>query len=165
MRSKNFEVAILLVLMISLNSMAFDTSNEENLCVSLGFKKKSPGFGNCVLELLDRKKEPLILLSEDDQTCHGYGFRPGSVEFSSCRQQIDISRQNLQEITKSREELEQFKREQESARRRAAASQALDLNRFRQDQESTRQREASERQARELWRANQKAIDESWRRP
>ena len=56
-----------------------DTSKEEELCISLGFKNKSPSFGSCVLELIERRSS-VSNLSEDDLTCQGYGFRLGSVD-------------------------------------------------------------------------------------
>jgi len=164
MRTKTVKIAICLGLSMSLNSMAIDTAREEELCASLGFKPKTPGFGYCVLELLDRKNLP-SLQSEDDQTCYGYGFRPGTAEFASCKQQADLARQSTLELTKSRDEVEQLRKEQESARRRDATRQVLELYRFRQEQENRRQSDSAEKQHREVWRANQKAIDESWRRP
>ena len=36
---------------------ALDTSVEESACSELGFKKKTPAFANCVLELYGRKKQ------------------------------------------------------------------------------------------------------------
>jgi hypothetical protein len=36
---------------------ALDTSAEESACSELGFKKKTPAFANCVLELYGRKKQ------------------------------------------------------------------------------------------------------------
>ena len=76
------------------NSWGMDTSKEEELCISLGFKNKSPSFGSCVLELIERRSS-VSNLSEDDLTCQGYGFRLGSVDAASCKQQIDITRQNI----------------------------------------------------------------------
>ena len=37
-----------------LNAYAVDTAHEEKFCEEIGFKKKTPEFGNCVLNFLGR---------------------------------------------------------------------------------------------------------------
>jgi hypothetical protein len=60
----------------------------------MGFKRKTESFGNCVLELLDRKSNALVSNDPDDATCKKYGFKPKSSEYASCRLQIDQAKQD-----------------------------------------------------------------------
>lgn len=99
---------------------ALDTTKEENTCAYIGFKKGTESFGNCVLELVDRNKktaaknivvatqadtpkkpknEPQVAGdgSRDDSTCQSYGFKPATGEYSSCRLQIDLAKQNARQ--------------------------------------------------------------------
>jgi hypothetical protein len=99
---------------------ALDTTKEENTCTYIGFKKGTESFGNCVLELVDRNKkaaakniavatqadapkksknEPQVAGdgSSDDSTCQSYGFKPASSDYSSCRLQIDLAKQNARQ--------------------------------------------------------------------
>jgi len=99
---------------------ALDTAKEENTCTYIGFKKGTESFGNCVLELVDRNKkaatknvavatqadapkksknEPQVAGdgSSDDSTCQSYGFKPASSDYSSCRLQIDLAKQNARQ--------------------------------------------------------------------
>lgn len=113
------------------NVFAIDTSTEEKTCSEIGFKRKTEAFGNCVLELIDRKnksqqvkaartttpsnnairqstaqnqrpaqeKPPSPIVgdgSPDDNTCQTYGFKPGTANYSECRQKIDLARQDGQ---------------------------------------------------------------------
>jgi len=77
-------------------SSNLDTSAEESSCAEIGFKRKTPAFANCVLELLDRKEERQAVAratDPDDATCRKYGFKPKTTEYASCRLQIDQARQ------------------------------------------------------------------------
>jgi hypothetical protein len=87
---------LVLSLALSLQANAVDTSKEESTCLDIGFKRKSEGFGNCVLELLDRKNSSIPVASNDpdDATCRKYGFKPKSNEYAQCRLQIDQAKQS-----------------------------------------------------------------------
>ena len=87
------------ILIFSTTANAIDTSAEEAVCQSIGFKKKTDSFANCVLELLDRRasSKPTSASNDpDDATCRKYGFRPRSNEYATCRLQIDQARQDAQ---------------------------------------------------------------------
>ena len=96
-----------IVLLFSLGlAHALDTSEQEAACQDIGFKKKTPAFANCVLELMDRsqsQKAPPQQVQTyssndpDDSTCQKYGFKPRTNEYANCRQQIDIARQQAQQ--------------------------------------------------------------------
>lgn len=88
------------------SAFALDTSNEEAECLDIGFKKKTPAFANCVLELVDRRsgaaspKNTQVTSSgvdADDATCKKYGFKPKTDNYAICRQQIDVARQQAQQ--------------------------------------------------------------------
>ncbi|MBU3598566.1 hypothetical protein [Polynucleobacter bastaniensis] len=73
------------------------TSSEEASCSDMGFKRKTESFGNCVLELMERKDTAVAGADPDGATCIKYGFKPKSPEYASCRLQIDQARQQAQQ--------------------------------------------------------------------
>lgn len=75
---------------------ALDTSSEEAQCLDIGFKKKTPAFADCVLELVERKPGGTAESNTDDTTCRKYGFKPKSEAYAACRQQIDMARQDAE---------------------------------------------------------------------
>ena len=86
------------ILILPTAVVGFDTSNEEATCQSIGFKRKTEAFANCVLELISRNQSAKESSSNDpdDATCRKYGFRPKSNEYAQCRLQIDQARQEGQ---------------------------------------------------------------------
>ena len=68
---------------------SINTSSEEAACLDLGFKKKTPAYANCVLELMERKENSTASADPDDATCLKYGFKRKTNEYAACRQQID----------------------------------------------------------------------------
>ncbi len=127
MRTSINQIIILLALIFaSGNSSALDTTKEESTCAYIGFKKGTESFGNCVLELVDRNKKAAQKRasettqantskpaksttqaandprasgdgSPDDNICQSYGFKPSTNEYSSCRLQIDLAKQNAKQ--------------------------------------------------------------------
>lgn len=121
MRTSINKIIIFGLSFFSLGANALDTTKEENTCVYIGFKKGTESFGNCVLELVDRNKktaskvvgasssQPVRMTktkddpnavgdgSDDDRTCQRYGFKPSTSEYASCRQQIDLARNQAQQ--------------------------------------------------------------------
>lgn len=79
-------------------SSSIDTSTEEKVCIDLGFRKKTEGYANCVLELMSRNTAPAQVATNDpdDATCRRYGFKPKSNEYATCRLQIDQAKQDAQ---------------------------------------------------------------------
>ena len=126
----NFQIALLTLVFFSPLSWALDTAQEEKACLSIGFKNKSPAFGNCVLELLDRKNTGP--LSADEPLCQNYGFRPGTTEYSTCKQQIDLAKQTAKRQEEQyREQKRQYDEQIELQRereRREKNQRALDLS-------------------------------------
>lgn len=60
MRSKTLTVALLTSLVVvPMQAHSLDTTAEENACQEIGFKQKNPQFGECVLELLQRRRAAL----------------------------------------------------------------------------------------------------------
>ena len=80
---------------------ALDLGAYEDQCESIGFTKKTPAFGECVLELYSRsdsvgRTNQVAATgdgSQDATTCINYGFNPGSSDYSQCRLQIDLAKQ------------------------------------------------------------------------
>jgi hypothetical protein len=110
---------------LATNVFAVDTIFEEKTCADIGFKPKSEAFGNCVIELVNRKNKsqqvkaataPVIAKqksisasapsqevvamgdgSEDDSICQKYGFKPATSSYAECRQKIDLAKQQAQQ--------------------------------------------------------------------
>ena len=123
--------AILLLVLFSVKVSALDLTDYENQCEDIGFKKKTPAFGECVLELIDRKNKA-VAVTEEDQVCQKYGFRLGTAELATCKQQIDMAKQasirqeeQYRNQKRQYEELVEIQRERE---RREKAQRALDLS-------------------------------------
>ena len=138
--SINKIVGTLVLLFFFSNSYAFDTSVEEKTCSEIGFKRKTESFGNCVLELVQRKggqanrqssqivNQSPLSNDPDDATCRKYGFRAGTNEYAQCRQQIDQARQDSQRQQAQYEAQQrqyQAQLNEQKRQREAAASMAL----------------------------------------
>ena len=124
MRSSAYKIAAAL-LMLGSQAMALDLSNYENTCAEIGFKKKTPSFGECVLELHGREnksspispKKPQAINAQGDGTpdheaCVKYGFQTGSSDYSQCRMQIDMAKKE-QVQNQARFEADQRRYEEE----------------------------------------------------
>jgi hypothetical protein len=91
-------------------AFAVDLSTYENQCAEIGFKRKTPAFGECVLELHSRGSNTQKSLNSsgdgtpDHATCARYGFQAGTVEYSQCRMQIDTARNQAQQQQRQYEE-------------------------------------------------------------
>lgn len=86
------------ILILPCAALALDTSQEEKQCLDIGFKRKTPAFANCVLELIDRRGSSIQSAQDpDDATCRKYGFKPKTDNYAICRQQIDLARQQAQQ--------------------------------------------------------------------
>jgi hypothetical protein len=109
MRSSTYQI-IFLYLSFFTTSFAIDFSMYENQCAEIGFKRKTPAFGECVLELHSRgintQKSPNSSGdgTPDHATCARYGFQTGTVEYSQCRMQIDTARNQAQQQQRQYEE-------------------------------------------------------------
>lgn len=113
---------------ISNQVSSIDTSSEEAVCLDLGFKKKTPSYANCVLELLERKGDATVSNDPDDATCRKYGFKPKTNEYAACRQQIDQARsqaaqQQAQYLQQQRQYQTQL--DEQQRQRSVAAGMAL----------------------------------------
>jgi hypothetical protein len=86
----------------------------ENTCAELGFKRKTPAYGECVLELRDRSlKQAEIAQAEavrqaevtrqkeiatagdgtpDHKLCNDFGFVYGTQQYADCRLRISVAR-------------------------------------------------------------------------
>jgi hypothetical protein len=104
MRFTAFKI-ISLIFVLCINPVyAFDTSSEEKTCSEIGFKRKTEAFGNCVLELVQRRgsqsrsqsSQAINSNDPDDATCRKYGFKAGTNEYAQCKQQIDLARSDAQ---------------------------------------------------------------------
>ena len=115
----------------SSKSSSMDTNAEEASCAEIGFKRKTPAFANCVLELVERKEQRLAASQPsdpDDATCRRYGFKPKSNEYASCRLQIDQARQDAQrQQSQFAEQQRQYEEQvaEQKRQKRIAASMAL----------------------------------------
>ena len=135
MRSSTYQIVATL-LMLSSQAMALDLTNYENTCAEIGFKKNTPAFGECVLELHSREGKTAPLKQKQTQnaiaqgdgtpdhaTCARYGFQEGTTEYSQCRMQIDMARTQARQ---QQNEYEQQLAAQKKAKERAQ-SEALFL--------------------------------------
>ena len=88
----------------------------KEACELIGYKKATPNFGRCVLEL--RKKDmsskplvpPVVIKkeaqtielpqsgdgSEGDKICQEYGFKVGKSDYKECRMNLDIAKQQAE---------------------------------------------------------------------
>jgi len=108
MRTSTIKITMLLISFLGLSTAnAFDTSAEEKTCVDIGFKRKTEAFGNCVIELFNRgggsgNRQTSQQYSSnsgdpDDAACKGYGFKPNTSDYASCRQRIDLAKQSAKQ--------------------------------------------------------------------
>jgi hypothetical protein len=107
-------------------SYAIDTSKEEATCIDIGFKKRTEGYANCVLELVERNSKSVsqnITGDPDDATCKRYGFKAGTPDYGRCRQQIDIAKADA---AQKQREYEARQREYQAQQRAYAAQAAQD---------------------------------------
>jgi hypothetical protein len=104
MRIATFKVTFISLLFWAYPSFGLDTSAQEKTCSEIGFKKKTEAFGNCVLELVSRSggvssqsSQTSFSNDPDDAACRGYGFKPNSSDYASCRQRIDLAKQSAKQ--------------------------------------------------------------------
>lgn len=121
------------------SAQALDLSRYENMCADIGFKRKTPAFGECVLELRSKdvveKPAPLITSnsnivdqSPDHATCSRYGFTSGTTEYAQCRMQIDLARkQAIEQQRQYEEQLAAQKKAKDRARGEAAFLMGLGM--------------------------------------
>ena len=90
------------------NAFAAGLADHEKTCAELGFKKRTPAYGECVLELDRRATDAQTQIDRqasqqaqqrgdgtpDHQTCARFGFVVGTAAYSDCRLKIDIAKQD-----------------------------------------------------------------------
>lgn len=107
------------------------TASEEAACIDMGFKRKTESFGNCVLELMNRKTISVASTDADGATCIKYGFKPKTPEYAACRLQIDQARQQAQQnqaqFLEQKKQYEQQKAEADRQRRIQASLKLMDM--------------------------------------
>ena len=159
MRTSIIKVAVTLLLSFSSSIVMADLAQHEATCAELGFKKRTPAYGECVLELDQRQKVAMIAAEKQEQikrqenfnreseiakqhiqqrddgsvehqTCHRFGFVVGTPSYSECRLKIDIAKRE-QAQRQATYEIEQ-KRYQEEQRRYEAQVAELEKERERQ---------------------------------
>lgn len=104
MRFTAFTIISLIFILCIDPVYAIDTTSEEKTCSEIGFKRKTEAFGNCVLELVQRRgsqsrsqsSQAINSNDPDDATCRKYGFKAGTNEYAQCKQQIDLARLDAQ---------------------------------------------------------------------
>ena len=104
-------------LLLSFNVTA-DLESYKNACELIGFKKATPDFGECVLELrrkdisINQKatnnsppaansptKKEVVLQgdgSEGDNICQKYGFKVGKSDYQQCRLDLKLAKQQAE---------------------------------------------------------------------
>ena len=124
MRTSTYQIVAILI-MLGGQAIALDLSKYEKTCSEIGFKSKTPAFGECVLELHSRESksnsQPAQVVqpaqskttqntnsqgdgTPDHATCARYGFQVGATEYSQCRMQIDTARNQAQQQQRQYEE-------------------------------------------------------------
>lgn len=160
MRTSVIKVVIASLLSFSSLMAIANLAQHEATCAELGFKKRTPAYGECVLELDLREKKARLEVdnqekikqqessrreseiakqqiqqrgdgSVEHQTCHRFGFVVGSPSYSECRLKIDIAKRE-QAQRQAAYEIEQ-KRYQEEQRRYEAQVAELEKERERQN--------------------------------
>ena len=116
MRTSTYQIVAILT-MLGGQAIALDLTKHQQTCSEIGFKPKTPAFGECVLELHGRdsktnSSKPAQANSTqtvtpqqnargdgtpDHATCAKYGFQAGTTEYSQCRMQIDTARKQAEE--------------------------------------------------------------------
>jgi len=133
MRPASVTIKLAIAITFLLNAkpaLSMDTASEEATCVEIGFKKKTPSFGDCVLELMDRKQSISANSSSDpdDASCRGYGFKPRSSEYAACRLQIDQARKDAQrQQAQFAQEQKQYQAQLEEQRKQRSMAAGLAL--------------------------------------
>ena len=126
MRTRLIKTVGVFFLLASANIFAADLSSHEQTCADLGFKKRTPAYGDCVLELdrrgrtqsnsqaaqeAERQREEQQRQAQeqqraaaargdgspDHQTCAGFGFVAGTTPYSDCRMRIAIAKREAQQ--------------------------------------------------------------------
>lgn len=142
MRTSIIKIAIIFLLSVSSLGAVADLVQHEGTCAELGFKKRTPAYGECVLELDQRQKTTKVAIekleqirrqeninresdiakqqmqqrgdgSVDHQTCNRFGFIVGTATYSDCRLKIDIAkREQAQRQATYDAELRRYQEEQ-----------------------------------------------------
>ena len=121
MRTRIIKTVGVFFLLASANIFAADLSSHEQTCADLGFKKRTPAYGDCVLELdrrgrtqsnsqaaqeADRQRAEQQRQAQeqqraaaargdgsaDHQTCAGFGFVAGTTPYSDCRMRLALAK-------------------------------------------------------------------------
>ena len=72
------------LLSFSSNLIAVDLSEFKQKCESIGFKKGTEKFGECVLKLRDMLKASQRVNQKFKQKCESIGFKKGTEKFGNC---------------------------------------------------------------------------------
>lgn len=108
MRTSIIKIVLSVGVLFSLRSSFAGLAEHEVTCTELGFKKKTPAYGECVLEL-DQRESALRSQTikqvqqqtqiqqkgdgtNDHEMCAKFGFIVGSAPYSDCRLKIDIAK-------------------------------------------------------------------------
>lgn len=88
-------VKIVLLCLFASPVYGIDTTEQENICSEIGFKRKTEAYANCVLELLSREAIPQNNLQSnaDDLICKKYGFKKHTNAYAECRQKLEFTKQ------------------------------------------------------------------------
>jgi len=127
MRSSAYKIISIFFIFLN-HAEATDLTKYENTCVEIGFKRKTPAFGECVLELHGRENKGTVTSTSqqksiqagnsqgdgtpDHTVCAKYGFQADTPEYSQCRMQIDTAKR-VQAQNQLRFEAEQRRYEEE----------------------------------------------------
>jgi hypothetical protein len=159
MRTSIVKVVIASLLSFSSLIAVADLAQHEVTCAELGFKKRTPAYGECVLELDQRQKSAKGAVEKQEQirrqeninseieiakqqmqqrgdgsvehqTCNRFGFIVGTPSYSECRLKIDIAKRE-QAQKQAAYEAEQ-RRYQEEQRRYEAQVAEYEKERERQ---------------------------------
>lgn len=121
MRTSIIQVVAAILLIFNSAASYADLSAYEKTCAELGFRPRTPAYGECVLELdrraksgqqnaprsrvdqeqqqaESRRQEVTAMRGDgtpDHQSCLNYGFRPATANYAECRQKLDMARREL----------------------------------------------------------------------
>ena len=134
-----------------------EVSEYEKACLDLGFKKRTPAYGECVLELDKRTTEQQKQAervrveqqerqdalqrqyeaqqkaakgdgSPDHKKCFAYGFMPGTVPYSDCRLRVELTNKQMEQAESlNRRSLEEQEKNAREFAAQAEASRQLQI--------------------------------------
>jgi len=114
-----------------------DLSGYEKTCGDIGFKPRTPAFGECVLEfdrratissdgnLSAQRSAATSYQSPEDRQCTKFGFTAGTTAFAECRLKLELNKRDAQAANDVEQQRNRAQQEAAENQRQREQSQAL----------------------------------------